>query len=201
MYNTQSSSLSWQCPRSIHPSPPSSLHSSMIYLFSTTWTHSWGSSIPLSYHLGTQNTGTLARCNKPEDFILAHFSMCGARHVGATSEKILAYKWISHPSKFLIDKLDHYRFVMVHSKWLWLDRLMLFKVNTLVKSINMQCPSWMDWWMDGEKNGREFSTANDVFIHASWMRLVHLNKSPSHLPAQLMNRSQRTRNKQTRTRH
>ena len=79
--------------------------------------------------------------------------MCGARHVGATSEKILGYKWISHPSKFLIDKLDPYRFVMVHSKWLWLDRLLFFKVNTLVKSINMRCPSWMDGWMVRRREG------------------------------------------------
>ena len=72
------------------------------YVFSTTRTHPCASTIPLYYHLGTQNTGTLARCNKPEDFILAHFSMCGARHVGATSEKS------SHTTKFLIHPRFHF---------------------------------------------------------------------------------------------
>ena len=64
-YNTQSSSLSTDnvlAPSSIPPSSLSFIHG---YLFSTTETRPWSSSIHLSYHLGTHNTGTLAHVTSP----------------------------------------------------------------------------------------------------------------------------------------
>ena len=84
-------------PSSIPPSSLSFIHG---YLFSTTETHPCGSSIPLSYRLGTQNTGTLIPCNKPGDFILAHFTICvGQGMLGPQMKRSLAHKrFFIHPS-------------------------------------------------------------------------------------------------------
>ena len=114
IHKARASRLTMSSPH--HPSPHPPFHSSMItcsprqklihaahpFLYPTTWAH--------------KTLAPLARCNKPGDFILAHFTMCGARHAGATDEEIPRIQAISHPSKCPI-----YRFVTIHFKWLWLD--------------------------------------------------------------------------------